>query len=112
MRVSSRYFGPGDLQIALKCLESRTLEPLLGKWYLFLIEARAVSKLIGLPLTVTRFGYRLMRAGVLRSTAGNEGELKLFIKACKKGFCVVYIPIATRYAEGRPSSHFRPVRNT
>jgi hypothetical protein len=77
-----------------------------------LIEARAVSKLIGLPLIDTRFGYRLMRAGVLRSAAGNEGKLKLLIKACKRGFGVVYILIAARYAEGRPSSHFRPVRNT
>jgi hypothetical protein len=54
-------------------------------------------------------GNRIMRDGVLQ---GYEGELELLIKACKRGFGVVVIPIATRYAEGCPANHCRPVRDT
>jgi glycosyltransferase involved in cell wall biosynthesis len=80
------------------------------------LGVKAVSKLTGTSLTDTQSGYRLIRAGVLRGlplcAAGYEGELELLIKACKRGYSVADIPIATRYADGRPSSHFRPVRDT
>jgi hypothetical protein len=80
------------------------------------IEAKAVSQLTGTPLTDTQSGYRFMRSEVLTEmllrAAGYEGELELLIKACKRGQGVVEIPIATRYTEGKPSSYFRPVRDT
>lgn len=40
--------------------------------------------------------------GMSLRTAGYEGELKILIKACKRGYGVVEIPIATRYTEGNP----------
>lgn len=80
------------------------------------LGVKAVSKVIGAPLTDTQSGYRLIKAEVLRGlplrASGYEGELELLIKACKRGHSVVDIPIATRYADGRSSSHFRPVRDT
>ena len=79
-------------------------------------EAKTLPTLIGIPLTDTQSGYRLIRAEVLQGlplrAAGYDGELELLIKACKRGYCVIEIPIATRYADGRPSSHFRSVRDT
>jgi hypothetical protein len=80
------------------------------------LGVRAVSKLIGTPLTDTQSGYRLITQEVLRGlplrATGYEGELELLVKACKKGHAVVDIPVTTYYIDGRRSSHFRPVRDT
>jgi glycosyltransferase involved in cell wall biosynthesis len=80
------------------------------------LGVKAVSKLTGTHLTDTQSGYRLIRTEVLQGlplrAAGYEGELELLIKGCKRGHSVAEIPIATRYADGRPSSYFRPVRDT
>ena len=76
----------------------------------------AVSKLVGTPLTDTQSGYRLITAEVLQGmplrATGYEMELELLIKACKRGHTVVEIPVITHFVDGRPSSHFRPVRDT
>jgi glycosyltransferase involved in cell wall biosynthesis len=80
------------------------------------LGVKAVSKLTGTPLTDTQSGYRLIRAEVLQGlplrATGYEMELELLIKGLKRGHRVIDIPVATRYADGRPSSHFRPVRDT
>lgn len=80
------------------------------------LGAAAVSKLIGTLLTDTQSGYRLITAEVLQGlplrAVGYEAELELLIKACKRGYTVVEIPVTTHFVDGRPSSHFRPVRDT
>jgi glycosyltransferase involved in cell wall biosynthesis len=80
------------------------------------LGVKAVSKLIGTPLTDTQSGYRLIKAEVLHGlplrAEGYEVELELLIKACKRGHRVVEIEVTTHYIDGRPSSHFRPVRDT
>jgi glycosyltransferase involved in cell wall biosynthesis len=80
------------------------------------LGASAVSNMTGTPLTDTQSGYRLIAAEVLQGmplrAAGYEMELELLIKACKRGHAVVEIPVITHFVDGRPSSHFRPVRDT
>jgi glycosyltransferase involved in cell wall biosynthesis len=80
------------------------------------LGVKAVSAMIGTPLTDTQSGYRLIASTVLRGlplrAAGYEGELELLLKACKRGHNVIEIPIISHYADGRPSSHFHPVRDT
>ena len=80
------------------------------------LGVKAVSKMIGTPLTDTQSGYRLIASTVLQGlplrAAGYEGELELLLKACKRGHNVIEIPIISHYADGRPSSHFQPVRDT
>jgi glycosyltransferase involved in cell wall biosynthesis len=80
------------------------------------LGVKAVSAMIGTPLTDTQSGYRLIASTVLRGlplrAAGYEGELELLLKACKRGHNVIEIPIISHYADGRPSSHFQPVRDT
>ena len=80
------------------------------------LGVKAVSKLVGTPVTDTQSGYRLITSTVLRGlplrATGYEGELELLIKACKRGHGVVEIPIISHYVDGRPSSHFQPVRDT
>jgi glycosyltransferase involved in cell wall biosynthesis len=80
------------------------------------LGVKAVSRMIGTPLTDTQSGYRLIACAVLRGlplrAAGYEGELELLLKACKRGHKVIEISIISHYADGRPSSHFQPVRDT
>jgi len=106
--------GRGDIVIGSRAGEFHAMSWLRRFWNQ--LGVKAVSKLIGTPLTDTQSGYRLIKAEVLQGlplrAAGYEGELELLIKACKRGHPVVEIKVTTHYIDGRPSSHFRPVKDT
>ena len=106
--------GRGEIIIGSRAGEFGEMSWLRRFWNQ--LGVRAVSKLIGTPLTDTQSGYRLITQEVLRGlplrATGYEGELELLIKACKGGHTVVDIPVTTYYIDGRRSSHFRPVRDT
>lgn len=80
------------------------------------LGARAVARLCHSDITDSQSGFRMIRADVLReitlSTSGFETELELLIKACKKDFSVLSVPINTPRIDGTESSHFRPVTDT
>lgn len=80
------------------------------------LGVRAVSRLCHCDITDSQSGFRLIRANVLRevslSTTGFEMELELLIKACKRGFRVLSVPIKITWVDGTVSSHFRPVTDT
>jgi len=106
--------GRGDIVIGSRAGEFNAMSRLRRFWNQ--LGVKAVSKLIGTPLTDTQSGYRLITAEALHGlplrATGYEVELELLIKACKRGHRVVEIPVTTHYIDGRPSSHFRPVRDT
>jgi glycosyltransferase involved in cell wall biosynthesis len=106
--------GRGDIIIGSRAGEFNAMSWLRRFWNR--LGVKAVSKLVGTPLTDTQSGYRLIKAEVLQGlplrATGYEGELELLIKACKRGHRVVEIKATTHYIDGRPSSHFRPVRDT
>jgi glycosyltransferase involved in cell wall biosynthesis len=106
--------GRGDIIIGSRAGEFHAMSWMRRFWNR--LGVKAVSKLIGTPLTDTQSGYRLIKAEVLQGlplrAAGYEIELELLIKACKRGHRVVEIPVTTHFIDGRPSSHFRPVRDT
>ena len=80
------------------------------------LGAKAVARLCHSDITDSQSGFRMIRADVLReitlSTSGFETELELLIKACKKDFSVLCVPINTPRIDGTESSHFRPVTDT
>jgi glycosyltransferase involved in cell wall biosynthesis len=80
------------------------------------LGVKAVARLCHSDITDSQSGFRLIRADVLRkidlSTYRFETELELLIKACKKGFSVLSVPINTQKVNGTGSSHFRPVVDT
>ena len=80
------------------------------------LGARAVSRLCHSDITDSQSGFRLIRTDVLKSidltTSGFETELELLIKACKKGFSMLSLPIKSQKIDGTDSSHFRPVADT
>jgi glycosyltransferase involved in cell wall biosynthesis len=106
--------GKGDIIIGSRAREFHAMSRLRRFWNR--LGVKAVSKLIGTPLTDTQSGYRLIRAEILQGlplrAAGYDIELEVLIKACKRGHRVVEIPVTTHYIDGRHSSHFRPVRDT
>lgn len=108
------YKGGGEIVIGSRAKEFGAMGWLRRFWNR--LGVKAVSSFIGVPLTDTQSGYRLIAAEVLKGlplrAQGYEIELELLIKACKRGHRVVEIMVTTRFIDGRPSSHFRPVRDT
>jgi glycosyltransferase involved in cell wall biosynthesis len=80
------------------------------------LGVKAVSRLCHSDITDSQSGFRLIRTEVLKalnlSTSGFETELELLIKACKRGFSVLSVPIDTPRVDGTGCSHFRPVVDT
>ena len=80
------------------------------------LGVKAVARLCHSDITDSQSGFRLIRTEVLKavdlSTSRFETELELLIKACKKGFGVLSVPIKTQKVDGTGSSHFRPVIDT
>jgi glycosyltransferase involved in cell wall biosynthesis len=112
--ISAYEAGRGDIIIGSRAGEFNAMSWLRRFWNR--LGVKAVSKLIGTPLTDTQSGYRLISAKALQGlplrATGYEVELEVLIKACKRGHRVVEIPVTTHYIDGRHSSHFRPVRDT
>jgi len=103
-----------DILIASRAMEFDKMTFLRRFWNR--LGVKAVSRLCHSDITDSQSGFRLIRTEVLRavelSTSGFETELELLIKACKKGFSVLSVPINTPRIDGTGSSHFRPVADT
>jgi len=80
------------------------------------LGARAVARLCHSDIRDSQSGYRVIRTEVLGgmelTTLRFETELELLIKACKKGFGVLSVPIKVHRIDGTNTSHFRPVSDT
>ena len=103
-----------DILIASRAAEFRRMTFLRRFWNR--LGVKAVARLCHSDITDSQSGFRLIRAKVLKeislSTSRFETELELLIKACKKGFSVLSVPINTQKVDGTVSSHFRPVVDT
>ena len=103
-----------DILIASRAAEFGKMTFLRRFWNR--LGVKAVARLCHSDITDSQSGFRLIRANVLKevilSTSRFETELELLIKACKKGFSVLSVPINTQKVDGTGSSHFRPVIDT
>lgn len=103
-----------DLLIASRAGEFHRMTFLRRFWNR--LGAKAVSRLCHADITDSQSGFRVIRTQLLReislTTTGFEMELELLIKACKKGFRVLSIPIKVSKVDGTHSSHFKPVTDT
>jgi hypothetical protein len=75
-----------------------------------------MRKRTGFEITDSQSGFRYYSSGLLRSVTldadGYDLEMEVLMKAWRKGFRVASLPVAARVADGRSTSHFRPVRDT
>jgi glycosyltransferase involved in cell wall biosynthesis len=103
-----------DILIASRAAEFGKMTSLRRFWNR--LGVKAVARLCHSDITDSQSGFRLIRTKVLKevdfSTSRFETELELLIKACKKGFSVLSVPINTQQVDGTGSSHFRPVADT
>jgi glycosyltransferase involved in cell wall biosynthesis len=103
-----------DILIASRAAEFRRMTFLRRFWNR--LGVKAVARLCHSDITDSQSGFRLIRTRVLKevhfTTSRFETELELLIKACKKGFTVLSVPIDTQQIDGTGSSHFRPVVDT
>jgi glycosyltransferase involved in cell wall biosynthesis len=103
-----------DILIASRAMEFDKMTFLRRFWNR--LGVKAVSRLCHSDITDSQCGFRLIRTEALKaidlSTSRFETELELLIKACKKGFSVLSVPINTPRVDGTKSSHFRPVADT
>ncbi len=74
------------------------------------------QKRTGFTVDDSQSGFRYYSERLLReidlSAEGYDMEMEILMKAWRKGFRIGSIPVAARVADGRATSHYRPVRDT
>jgi glycosyltransferase involved in cell wall biosynthesis len=78
--------------------------------------AWCMQKRTGFAIDDSQSGFRCYSARLLRTVRlardGYDLEMEILMKAWQAGFTIGSIPVAARVADGRATSHFRPVRDT
>ena len=75
-----------------------------------------MARRTGFEISDSQSGFRCYSGRLLRSLSlGAEGydlEMEILMKAWRGGFSIGSLPVPARVADGRSTSHFRPVRDT
>lgn len=75
-----------------------------------------MRKLTGFEITDSQSGFRFYRSTLLQALKleknGYDLEMELLVKGWKSGFKIGSLPVPARVADGRATSHYRPVRDT
>ena len=75
-----------------------------------------MKKRTGFDITDSQSGFRYYSARLLRGveldTDGYHLEMEILMKGWRGGFHINSLPVAARVADGRATSHFRPVQDT
>lgn len=70
----------------------------------------------GFEISDSQSGFRCYSARLLRAVAldaeGYNLEMEILMKAWRSGFSIASLAVPARVADGRSTSHFRPVRDT
>jgi len=106
--------GDFDILIASRSSQFGEMAGLRNSWNRFGVWC--VEKKTGFEITDSQSGFRFYSARILKTielTAdGYELEMEVLMKAWRAGLKIGSLPIAARVADGRSTSHFRPVRDT
>lgn len=105
---------PDDVHIVLGCRMMDVRDMPRIRRFTNRATSRFVSWMAGQEIVDSQTGFRLIKREVLeavRCTSRNyDAESEILIKACRRGFRVVEVPVATIYNGGRSS--IRPVMET
>jgi glycosyltransferase involved in cell wall biosynthesis len=106
--------GNFDILIASRASQFGEMAGLRNSWNRFGVWC--VKKKTGFEITDSQSGFRYYSTRILRNiqlTAdGYALEMEVLMKAWRAGLTIGSLPIAARVADGRSTSHFRPVRDT
>jgi glycosyltransferase involved in cell wall biosynthesis len=112
--VEFAHGGRIDLLIASRHDQFEEMAGLRASWNRFGVWC--MRKRTGFEITDSQSGFRCYSTNLLRSVTlvadGYDLEMELLMKAWRNGFRIDSLPVAARVADGRSTSHFRPVRDT
>lgn len=106
--------GGFDILIASRFSQFSEMAGLRSSWNRFGVWC--MRKRTGFEITDSQSGFRYYSASLLRQvqleSRGYNLEMEILIKAWRGGFVIGSLPVAARVADGRATSHYRPVRDT
>jgi glycosyltransferase involved in cell wall biosynthesis len=106
--------GEFDIVLASRFSQFTEMAGLRSIWNRF--GAWCMKKRTGFDINDSQSGFRYysgrMLTNVKLESSGYELEMELLLKAWRGGFRIGSIAVPARVADGRGTSHFRPVRDT
>lgn len=103
-----------DILIASRSVQFDQMAGLRSWWNRFGVWC--MRQRTGFEITDSQSGFRYYSCRLLRKVEflsdGYHLEMELLMKAWRGGFSIASLPVAAKVADGRPTSHFRPVRDT
>jgi glycosyltransferase involved in cell wall biosynthesis len=103
-----------DLLIASRSSQFREMAGLRKRWNRFGVWC--FRKRTGFSIEDSQSGFRYYSARLLREvelvSEGYDMEMEILMKGWRQDFRIGSTPIAARVADGRATSHYRPVRDT
>ena len=80
------------------------------------ISSRAISFAAGQPLSDIQTGFRFYSRRLIEDVgfpeARFEAESAVVVRAARRGFRVVTVPVRLGFADGRTTSHYRPLMDS
>ena len=112
--VAAAREGGFDILIASRYSQFQEMGGLRKVWNRFGVWC--MRQRTGFEISDSQSGFRCYSGRLLRSvTLEAEGynlEMEILMKAWRSGFSIGSLPVPARVADGRATSHFRPVRDT
>ncbi|ABB31917.1 glycosyl transferase family 2 [Geobacter metallireducens RCH3] len=103
-----------DILVASRFAQFNQMAGLRRHWNRF--GAWCMKKRTGFQIDDSQSGFRYYSARLLRMVSlGKDGydlEMEILMKAWQAGCTIGSVPVPARVADGRATSHFRPVRDT
>ena len=79
-------------------------------------SAACIAWASGVPITDSQSGFRFYSAKLIRSlelrTNGFDMESEVIVRAGRRGFAIVTIPIDLGFVDGLATSHYKPLKDT
>jgi glycosyltransferase involved in cell wall biosynthesis len=80
------------------------------------VSSRLISVLAGERLADVQSGFRLYTSGLIAATGfaetGFEAESAVVVRAVRRGLRVAAVPVRLGFADGRCTSHYRPLADS
>jgi glycosyltransferase involved in cell wall biosynthesis len=112
--VSAAIEGDFDIVLASRFSQFSEMAGLRRYWNRF--GAWCMRTRTGFDINDSQSGFRYYSTRLLRDlrldSDGYELEMEILMKAWSRGFLIGSIAVPARVADGRNTSHFRPVRDT
>lgn len=110
----SALSGEFDLLIASRHTQFEKMAGLRASWNRFGVWC--MRKRTGFEITDSQSGFRFYSSRLLKKISltadGYDLEMEVLMKAWRNGLKVGSLPVDARIADGRSTSHFKPVRDT